>query len=138
MTPQVGLVVPEQLMGADLVSFAVSIEDAGLQSAWFTEIGREALVRAAFAAAATSRITIGTAVSLWTRSPVTAATAAAELHQLSSGRFAYGLGCGTQWHNENWHGIDYARPSERLDEYVRAVRGVWGAGKNAADRKSVV
>lgn len=132
MQLHVGMVLPEALSSADLAHQATSAEDAGLHSVWFTEIGRESLVRASFAAAATSRIRVGTAVCLWNRTPVTAATATAELNQLSGGRFTYGLGCGTQWHNENWHDTAWNKPTGRMGEYITIVRGVWAADRTVA------
>lgn len=92
MPPEVGVVIPEQCSGSEMTACAASIEAAGLDSAWFTDIARESLIRAAFVASVTSRINIGTAVALWTRTPIPSAGATAELHELSGSRFIYGWG----------------------------------------------
>lgn len=125
--PSLGLLVPEVLPALEAVDLAVSLEDAGLDAAWFTEIDREPFVRCAAVAARTSRLRIGTGIAQWTRSPVTMATTAAELAELSGGRFRLGIGTGTAYQNENVHHIDFSRPVRRMNEYLQVVQGAWAA-----------
>jgi alkanesulfonate monooxygenase SsuD/methylene tetrahydromethanopterin reductase-like flavin-dependent oxidoreductase (luciferase family) len=111
----------------DAVDLAVSMEAAGFETAWFTEIEREPFVRCAAAISRTTRLRVGTGVALWTRSPVTMAMTAAELHELSNGRFTLGVGSGTAYANENVHNINFDRPVARMAEYVDVVRGAWNS-----------
>lgn len=112
---------------ADMVRFGRLAEDAGLGGVWTAEAWRDSLVPLAGVAAATSRIPLGTDVCQWTRTPVTMELAAADLDELSGGRFTLGLGTGPAEWNENWHGIAYERPLVRMREYVEAVRLLSGA-----------
>jgi alkanesulfonate monooxygenase SsuD/methylene tetrahydromethanopterin reductase-like flavin-dependent oxidoreductase (luciferase family) len=125
--PQIGVLIPEPLSARETLDFAVSLEGAGVHSAWFTEIERDAFVRASAVAARTSTLRVGTGIALWTRTPVTAAVTAAGLHQVSDGRFMYGVGSGAAWVMENWHNTSFEHPARRMSEYIRAIRGVWGA-----------
>jgi 5,10-methylenetetrahydromethanopterin reductase len=121
------LVTSDGMNFPDAVDYAVSLEDAGFESVWFPEIAREPFVGLAAVAARTSRLGIGTAVANWARSPVVSALTAANLHDISDGRFRYGLGVGPPHFNANLHGISYERPVARLADYVRVLRGIWAA-----------
>ena len=112
----------DQVSIADMVRFGRLAEDAGLGGVWTAEAWRDSLVPLAGVAAATSRIPLGTDVCQWTRTPVTMELAAADLDELSGGRFTLGLGTGPAEWNENWHGIPYERPLVRMREYVEAIR----------------
>lgn len=129
---RVGLMLGEGLPFRDIVEFGVAAEAAGLDSVWHTEIQREPFVTLAAIAARTSRIRVGTGVAIWARSPVLAALAAANLDELSDGRFIYGLGTGPKEWNRRFHGMSYDRPVQRIREYVDVVRGVWTAHDGAS------
>ncbi len=125
---QLGVVVNGE--GFDLqgsIDYAVSLEGAGFASVWFPEIQREPFVPLGVVAARTSTIGLGTAVAAWTRTPVTAALSAANLDQVSDGRFTLGLGTGPAPWNERFHGMPYRQPVARMREYVGAIRQVWTA-----------
>lgn len=68
-----------------------------------------------------------TTVTTWTRPPVTTATAAMTLMELSNGRFALGLGTMPEAWNRNHYGIDPHHAVERMREYVEFVRGAYTA-----------
>jgi len=79
-----------------------------------------------FAAAVTSRITVGTGVLLLPEhNPVLAAKQAATLDVLSGGRLVLGIGIG--WSAEEFAalGIPFARRGQRAAEYVAAMRRLW-------------
>lgn len=79
-----------------------------------------------FAAAVTSRITVGTGVLLLPEhNPVLAAKQAATLDVLSGGRLILGIGIG--WSAEEFAalGIPFARRGQRAAEYVAAMRRLW-------------
>lgn len=122
-----GLLVPEVLATPESVDLAASVEDAGLDAAWFTEVEREPFARCAAVASRTSRLRIGTAIAQWSRGPVTMAATGAELDELSQGRFMLGVGTGTAHQNLTVHQIDFARPARRMREYLEIIKGAWGA-----------
>jgi 5,10-methylenetetrahydromethanopterin reductase len=127
--PKVGLLLAGEGMPlADAVELGVAAEDAGLDSVWHVEINREPLVPLTAIAARTTRIRLGTGVAIWARSPILASLAAANLDELSGGRFVYGLGTGPPDWNRRYHGMGYERPVRRIREYVEVMRGAWRAG----------
>jgi probable F420-dependent oxidoreductase len=83
-------------------------------------------VALALAAAATTRIRLGTAVLLAAqRDPIVTAKAVATLDQQSGGRVVVGVGFG--WNAEEMadHGVDPKRRRGRLREHVQAMRRLW-------------
>jgi probable F420-dependent oxidoreductase len=86
----------------------------------------EALSAVAMAAAATSRIRVGTGVLLAAlRDPIVTAKALATIDQQSGGRVAVGVGYG--WNREEMadHGVDPATRRARTREHVLAMRNLW-------------
>jgi probable F420-dependent oxidoreductase len=84
------------------------------------------LVSLALAAAATSRIRLGTGVLLAAqRDPIVTAKALATLDQQSGGRVTIGVGFG--WNIEEMadHGVDARWRRARLREHVHAMRRLW-------------
>ena len=80
-----------------------------------------------FAAAVTSRIRLGTGiVNLPFQSPVLLAKQLTTLDVLSSGRLDAGIGLG--WSEEEFvaSGVGFAGRGARCEEYVAALRAVWG------------
>ncbi|MEO3794892.1 LLM class flavin-dependent oxidoreductase [Nonomuraea sp. B10E15] len=90
---------------SDAVELVVAAEEAGFDDAWIAEhhfmsygVCPSATTLAAVAAGRTTRIGLGTAVSvLSTQHPVALAEQAAMLHHLSRGRFTLGVGRGGPW-----------------------------------------
>ncbi|HEY5857511.1 MAG TPA: LLM class F420-dependent oxidoreductase [Aldersonia sp.] len=80
-----------------------------------------------FAAAVTSRIRLGTGiVNLPFQSPVLLGKQLTTLDVLSGGRLVAGVGLG--WSEEEFvaSGVDFARRGARAEEYLAALRAVWG------------
>ena len=126
------------------------VEERGFESLWFTEhthipASRETpwpggsgelppeyshandpFVALSFAAAATERIKIGTAVCLVIQhDPIVLAKVVATLDRLSGGRFLFGVGAG--WNREEManHGTDPKRRFSVLRERVEAMKAIW-------------
>jgi probable F420-dependent oxidoreductase len=125
------------------------VEERGFESLWFTEhthipTSRETpwpggaelpreyshiydpLVALSFAAAATSRIKVGTGVCLVNQhDPIALAKATASLDRLSGGRFLFGVGAG--WNREEManHGVDPKRRFSNMRERVEAIKAIW-------------
>ncbi|MBW6434359.1 LLM class flavin-dependent oxidoreductase [Actinoplanes hulinensis] len=121
---------------AELVSAARAAESAGAGVVWAPELHRSAFVTASALAAGTgkeagghSRIGIGTGIALaFARSAMLTALAAADLDELSEGRFRLGLGTGVARLNQDWHGVSFDRPLPRLRDTVAIVRAVLAGG----------
>lgn len=108
-------------------AFARTVEEHGFDSVWTAETSGSAFVQAALAAAATSRVRVGTAVALaFPRSPGIAALNAADLDELSGGRFVLGLGPQVRRVNEQRFSTRFDHPAPRMKEYARAVRAFLG------------
>ncbi|NUW44651.1 LLM class flavin-dependent oxidoreductase [Nonomuraea rhodomycinica] len=118
---------------ADTVELVVAAEEAGFDDAWVAEhhfmtygVCPSATTLAAVAIGRTSRIGLGTAVSvLSTWHPVALAEQAAMLHHLSGGRFTLGVGRGGPWVDLEVFGTGLERFErafgESLDVLVRAL-----------------
>ena len=105
-------------------------EAAGLESVWLAELDRTALVQAAAAISATSRIGVGTAVALaFPRSPTITAMTAWDLDELSGDRFMLGLGPQVKRVLAARFSVHVDKPGPQMREYVRAVRTVWAANR---------
>jgi probable F420-dependent oxidoreductase len=78
------------------------------------------------AAAATSRLLIGTAICLVIeRDPIITAKEVATLDRLSGGRFLFGVGAG--WNEEEMqnHGTDPSRRFSVMRERIEAMKAIW-------------
>ena len=112
---------------ATCAAVAALAEKRGLSSAWTAEFyDRSATVSAAAMAAATSRITVGSAVMYGlARTPLVTVAEARDLDEVSGGRFVLGLGTGTRGQAAGWHGLDAAHLAPRLEELVPLLRRLW-------------
>ena len=116
----------------ETIDFAASAEDAGADSLWTTELGRDAFVPLAAMAARCKRARLGTGVAIFARPPVLTEISAMSMAELTQGRFVLGLGTAPPAWNENWHGLPYRRPVRRMREYVEAIRLMWTASPDTA------
>ncbi len=117
------------LNAAELVRSAQQAEAAGIDSLWASELYTNPWIQLAAVAAATEHITLGTGVVLgFVRSPMSIATAALDLDQLTrradgSGRFVLGLGTGVKQLNERWHGVtQFGGPVRHMRELLEFLR----------------
>lgn len=101
-------------------------ERLGYDSVWTAEAyGSDAVTPAAWIAARTERLHVGTAImQISARTPAMTAMTAMTLDALSGGRFRLGLGVSGPQVVEGWHGQPFARPLERTREHVEIVRAV--------------
>ena len=101
---------------------------AGMTRVWTTELpGRDALTRAAYVAARSREIGVGTGIAYaFGRAPQVLAAAAADIQRLSGGRFVLGLGTATRGARRRY-GVDFEPPAARLAGVADAVRAAWDA-----------
>jgi F420-dependent oxidoreductase-like protein len=112
---------------ADPLPIVREAERLGFESAWTSEAwGSDAVTVAAWIAAHTERIHVGTAVmQIAARTPAATAMTAITLDHLSGGRFRLGLGVSGPQVVEGWHGVPYRDPVGWTREYVEVVRRIF-------------
>lgn len=82
------------------------------------------------AAAATTKLKIGTAICLVVqRDPIQTAKSVASLDQISAGRFLFGVGAG--WNAEEMadHGTEFKSRFKLMRERIEAMKVIWGKSK---------
>jgi F420-dependent oxidoreductase-like protein len=101
-------------------------ERLGYDSVWSAEAyGSDAVTPAAWIAARTERIHVGTAImQIPARTPAMTAMTAMTLDALSGGRFRLGLGVSGPQVVEGWHGQAFGKPLRKTREYVEVVRAI--------------
>ncbi len=105
---------------------ACEAERAGFDGVLSFEIANDPFIPLAFAATATERIRIGTAIAVaFPRSPMVTAMTSWDLHVQSGGRFTLGLGTQVKGHNERRFSVPWSPPLPRLREYIGALRAIW-------------
>jgi F420-dependent oxidoreductase-like protein len=101
-------------------------ERLGYASVWSAEAyGSDAVTPAAWIAARTETIHVGTAImQIPARTPAMTAMTAMTLDGLSGGRFRLGLGVSGPQVVEGWHGQAFGKPLGKTREYVEIVRSI--------------
>jgi F420-dependent oxidoreductase-like protein len=109
---------------ADNLALAREADRIGYSVCWVAEAyGSDAATVLSWVAAQTERIDVGAAVlQIPARTPAMTAMTAATLDTLSGGRFRLGLGVSGPQVSEGWHGVRFAKPLGRTQEYVDIVR----------------
>jgi probable F420-dependent oxidoreductase len=88
------------------------------------------LIWLAFVASATERIRLATGILIVPqRNPLVLSKEVATLDALSGGRVTLGVGVGWLEEEFNALGVPFADRGRRLDDYVEAMRNLWGGGK---------
>ena len=109
----------------EAVAIARAAEAGGLDAVYVIEGGRDAFVPVVALAAATASIGLGTyVVNAYARSPWLTAVSALDLDEVCAGRLVLGLGAGNRHLNDWLHGLDSARPLQKMREYVEIVRAM--------------
>ncbi len=116
----------------DILRFAKKIEEKeNTDSLWVPEAwGREAFVSLGALSQVTKRVRLGTAIiSIHSRTPATVAMGVSTLDLLSNNRSVLGLGVSTPALVENWHGIKFEHPLEKLSEYIQCIKLIMNGSK---------
>ncbi|MGI9658721.1 MAG: LLM class flavin-dependent oxidoreductase, partial [Gaiellaceae bacterium] len=112
---------------AETLELAKEAEEAGFGMLGVGDLLADSFTLVGALAARTERAELFTCVAGWTRTPVSTALSSTTATELSGGRFRLGLGAMPQAWSEEWHGVDYAQPVERMREFVGAVRAALGS-----------
>jgi alkanesulfonate monooxygenase SsuD/methylene tetrahydromethanopterin reductase-like flavin-dependent oxidoreductase (luciferase family) len=113
------------------VELALELERGGFERVWIEEAWREPVVPVAATTLGTTSIGVATGIAqIFPVNPVVVAQQAAQLDEISCGRFTLGLGLGASFVVERWFGVDYERPLTRAREFIEVVRGVLASPEN--------
>jgi alkanesulfonate monooxygenase SsuD/methylene tetrahydromethanopterin reductase-like flavin-dependent oxidoreductase (luciferase family) len=129
------------LTGDALITGARLVERLGFESLWcFDAIGRgfmlpDPLIAASVAAAATTRLTVGTCIlQVPLRRPVELAHRVLTTHLVCGGRFLLGVGAGSSKEDFDAVGVDFESRMRAMDEALAIMRQLWqGKRVGAAD-----
>ena len=121
----------DNLTLSESLHYAYMAENAGADSVWTTELGRDAFVPLAGMVARCKRVRLGTGVAVFARPPALTEISAISMAELTEGRFVLGLGTAPKEWNEDWHGVSYKKPVTRMREYVEAIRLMWTASPSS-------
>jgi probable F420-dependent oxidoreductase len=115
---------------------ARTAEERGFDGLWLGEVSRDPFLPLTVAAAATTRVELGTGIAIaFARSPMTLAQTAHDLQTYSHGRFVLGLGSQIKAHVTRRFSMPWSRPAERMREYVLALRAIWASWNDGVPLK---
>jgi probable F420-dependent oxidoreductase len=121
----------DAIMATDLAGAgpaAARAERLGCDGIMVPEVAHDPFLPLALAAAATTRIRLATGIAVaFARNPMTVAVAASDLHRLSGGRLALGLGSQVKAHVTRRFSMPWSSPAARMGEFITAVRAIWSA-----------
>lgn len=112
---------------------ARAAEAQGFDCLWTFEAMSDAFIPLAHAAAAASKIEIGTNIAVaFARSPFSMAQIAWDLQRDSNGRMRLGLGTQVRAHVERRFSMPFDHPAARVTDYIRCVRAIWNTFQTGA------
>ena len=113
------LSIDELLACARMADISHSADSVWVPESW----GRESFSTLGAVSQVTKRVKLGTSIlNIYSRTPATVAMGATTLDLLSSSRSVIGLGASTDAIVENWHGVKFEKPVERMREFLHCVR----------------
>lgn len=105
---------------------ARAAEQYGFSGLWTSETSHNPFLPLTHAAAATSRLQLGTGIAVaFPRSPMVTAQAAWDLAAQSDGRFILGLGTQVKQHITKRFSSEWGPPVEKLRDYIGSMRAIW-------------
>ncbi|MEU6663373.1 TIGR03617 family F420-dependent LLM class oxidoreductase [Streptomyces sp. NPDC046821] len=111
---------------SQMIEAAVTVERAGVHRVLVPETTQDPFQPLAVAASRTSTIEVATGVAIaFARTPMTLASSAWTLQQLSGGRAVIGLGSQIKAHITRRYAMPWSRPAARMKEFVTATRKIW-------------
>ena len=121
---KIGIAFSGGLTASEIADCAARAESLGYESVWVAEgHGGDQFAILAACALRTRRIRLGTAISsVFVRTAPTIAMSAATVDELSGGRFVLGLGSSHRVQVGPEHGVEYAKPLDRVRDTVAIVR----------------
>jgi probable F420-dependent oxidoreductase len=116
-------------------SWFEELERLGYTDVWSAEAGgTDAFTPLTLAAAWAPRLRLGTAiVPVYTRGAATLAQTVASMCQAAPGRFALGIGTSSDVIVEQWNGMRFERPMQRVRDTITFLRAALSGEKVTAD-----
>lgn len=123
---RVGISLPPDLPIRRQAELAQWAENSGFSDVWCGEISDpDPFVVLATAALATTKVRLGTAITpIGLRTIPALGAAAASLAELAPGRVVLGIGASSRVIVEDWNGVHYANPLDRVRQSMIALRSV--------------
>src|SRR5438105_2607717 len=111
----------------DAVKVAKDAEDSGFDTVWYNDnTGVDGLLGITAMALNTKRVKLGTGIARgFVRAPTVTAVAAADLDELSEGRFILGLAGGTPRQNHNEASVWVDHPIPQMRELIDIMKMAW-------------
>ena len=116
----------------EILRYARMAEEAGADSLWSSDLGRDAFTPLAAMGGVAKSVRLGTAVATFARPPMHTETAAMTMAELTGHNFVLGLGTAPYEWNRDWHGLADYKPVARMREYVACIRKMWTASPTQA------
>jgi probable F420-dependent oxidoreductase len=111
-------------------------EAIGYDCLWTSETQHDPFLPLGVAAAATSKIKLGTSIAVaFSRSPMTIAYTAWDIQKASAGRLLLGLGSQAKAHIQRRFSMKFESPGPKLREVVLSLRAIWGCWQNGTPLK---
>jgi probable F420-dependent oxidoreductase len=121
---KVDAIVDGQLSGA--AESARQAETLGFDAIVAPEVAHDVFLALALASTSTARIELMSGIAVaFSRSPMTVAVAASDLHQVSGGRLVLGLGSQIKPHITKRFSMEWSHPAARMREFVAALHAIW-------------
>lgn len=113
----------------------VELADLGYTDVWSAEAnGHDAFTPLTLASSWAPSLRLGTAiVPAFTRAPACLAQSVASVAQAAPGRFALGLGTSSNVIVQNWNGVPFEKPYQRVRDVVRFLRSALAGEKITED-----
>ncbi len=111
----------------EILRYAHMAEEAGADSLWSSDLGRDAFTPLAAMGGVVKSVRLGTAVATFARPPMHTETAAMTMAELTGQKFVLGLGTAPWEWNRDWHGLADYKPVIRMREYVGCIRKMWSS-----------
>ena len=122
----------DNLLLQDILRYARMAEEAGADSLWSSDLGRDAFTPLAAMGGVVKSARLGTAVATFARPAMHTETAAMTMAELIGQKFVLGLGTAPREWNRDWHGLADYKPVTRMREYVQCIRKMWTASPTRA------
>ena len=105
---------------------AAALEADGYAGGFTAEVNHDPFLPLAVAATTTSRIELGTGITVaFARNPMTLAQIGHDLQTASGGRMILGLGSQIKPHITKRFSMPWSHPAARMREYILAMKAIW-------------
>ncbi len=111
---------------AEIPALSRAAEERGFDGLWFGETSHDSLLASTLAVEHTSRLDVGTGITLaFTRSPMALAYACWDVQNIAKGRFILGLGSQVKGHMERRFAVKWVPPVPKMREVIQSLRAIW-------------